>query len=76
MVMCVESLTSHLMGPGISVKRKAAAEALKGPFKGPSCQCDHGAGGEHHHHDHEPAPKPETAPVDTTMGLVNKEKES
>jgi hypothetical protein len=77
MVMCVESLTSHLMGPGISSKRKAAQEALAGPFKGPTCSCDHGAGG-HHHHNHAPAQvlKPEAAPVDSAMGLINKEKES
>ena len=73
MVMCVESLTSHLIGPGISVKRQAAAEALKGPFIAPKCQCNHGAG-EHHHH-HAPAPKPAVA-EDNAMGLVNKEKES
>ena len=45
MVMCVESLLSHYLGPGQSPKRKAAAEALKGPFK--ACQCGH-QHGDHH----------------------------
>ena len=73
MVMCVESLLSHLMGPGMSTKRKAAAEALKGPFKAPKCSCNHQPG-EHHHH-HAPEPKP-AASQDSAMGLINKEKES
>lgn len=34
MVMAVESLLSHYLGPGLTPKRKEAQEALKGPFKG------------------------------------------